>query len=532
MKKKMSLFLAAVMGASLMATGCSSGDSGSQSTSAGADQTAQAGEGEAKKSDPIKIMAPLLGDTSPRNNGPIETALEELTGYEVEVTWVPNSSYTDKVSVVLAGGDLPDILVTTGKDTNIISAVDDGVFWQLDDYIPQFENLSKINPDVQLNASFNGETYGIYRSRDVMRAGVIIRRDWLNNLGLEAPKTADEFTEMLRAFKNNDPDGNGQDDTYGLIIPKWDGKNNFGPFDQIATWFGAPNAYTVDESGNVIPDFLTDEYNEALDYMKGLYAEGLINQDFAVLSTDDWNNDFVNGKAGVIIDMQSRGMSLSSLLAEKNGRDDADGSEWVTMIANVATDNGDYVLPTSGYSGMLMIPNSSVDTEDRLMEVLDFIDKMNTDEGIMLVNKGIEGINYEYDANGNYKDLKIEDETERAQLKADLAGFSQIGTGVTGYKLPAQLKGHQVESERIEIRDSAEVQAKAVFNEVESLISDVQTLKGATLNTIIADARILYVAGQIDRAAYDAEIERWRTSGGNDLLEEMTNLYKENILNK
>ena len=362
-----------------------------------------------------------------------------------------------------------------------------------------------------------------------MRAGVMIRRDWLKNLGLETPTTVDEFTEMLRAFKTQDPDGNGKDDTYGIAIPKWDGKNNFGPFDQIATWFGAPNTYKIDEGGNVVPDFLTDEYNEYLDYAKSLYDEGLINQDFAVLSTDNWNDEFVNDKAGVIIDMQSRGMELAKLMAKKHGVEGEDGSEWVTMIANLKTDNGDFVLPTSGYSGMLMIPKSSVETEDRLMEVLDFIDKMNTEEGQMLVNKGIEGLNYEYDASGNYKQLKIEDEAAAAQNKADLASFAQIGTNVVDIVLPAELKGTQIESERIAIRDGEDVKAKAVFNTAESLISEVQTLKGATLNTIISDARTMYIAGQIDRAGYDAEIERWRTSGGDELIEDLNALYKENM---
>lgn len=525
MKKKLVMLLAVLTGISCVISGCSNGNKGT-----GAEVSASASNGETKKSGKaIKILAPLLGDTSPSQSGEIEQMLEKITGYQVEVTWVPDTSYTDKVSVILASGELPDIIVAKGKDTNIISAIDDDTFWQLDDYIPKFENLSQMNPNIQLNASFNGKTYGIYRKRDTMRAGVIIRRDWLEKLGLETPTTVEEFTDMLRAFKTQDPDGNGKDDTYGIAIPKWDGKNNFGPFDQIAAWFGAPNAYKVDDKGTIIPDFLTEEYNEYLDYARSLYEEGLINQDFAVLSTDNWNDEFVNDKAGVIIDMQSRGMDLSKLMAKKNGVEGTDGSPWVTMIANVKTDNGDFILPTSGYAGMLLIPKSSVDTEDRLMEVLEFIDKANLEEGQMLLNKGIEGLNYEFDASGKYTQLTIEDEALKAQNKADLASFSQIGTNVLDMTLPAQLTGTQLETERIAIRDGEDVKAKAVFNPIESLISDVQTLKGATLNTIISDARTMYIAGQIDRAGYEAEIERWKTSGGNEMLDDLNRLYKENM---
>ena len=525
-KRLISTLLASTMVASVALAGCS-GDSNKGKTT----------NGDAQETKTIKIMAPLLAESTPKEGNEIQTALEEITGYKLDVTWVPNTQYSDRVSVTLNGNDLPDILVATGKDNSIISAVDAGAFWQLDDYIDEYPNLAKMDEDIQLNASFNGKTYGIYRSRDVMRAAIIIRRDWLENLDMEVPKTTEDFLEMLRAFKNDDPDGNGQDDTYGLTIPKWDGMNNLGPFDQIAVWFGAPNAFAVDEEGNVTPDFYSEGYNEALDFMKQLYDEGLINQDFVTLSTDDWNNDFINGKSGCIIDLQSRGMSIAGLMAEKyevepDEKGNKDGSEWVTMIANVSYEDVDAVLPTSGYAGMLLIPKSSVKTEEELKEVLTFIDKLNSDEAILLVNKGVEGLNYEFDENGNYVQLTIEDETKRAQNKADLGGYSQIGTNVTGYVLPAALTGFQLETERIAIRDGEDVKAKAVFNPVESIISETQNLKGATLKTIISDARIKYIAGQITREEYNQEIERWKSSGGEDILKEMTKLYKENILGK
>lgn len=514
-KRKVAMLLAAIMCFGSLA-GCGSNEEKNDDTA----------DGQAK---PIKIMAPLLSETAPEENCDIEKALEELTGYEVEITWVPNSSYGDKLSITLASDDIPDILIaTTGRESSIISAVKKGAFWQLDDYLDDYPELAKMNEEIKLNSSFNGDTYGIYRSRDVIRSGIIIRRDWLNNLGMEAPTTVDEFTEMLRAFKNNDPDGNGQDDTYGLTIPKWDGLNNNGPFDIIANWFGVPNVTEVDNKGNVTYDFQSEEYMEFLDYMKMLFDEGLINQDFAVLSTDDWNNDFISGRAGCIIDTQSRAMSIASLMAKSNGVEE--GSEWVTLLGNVKSDNGDTILPTSGFAGQLMIPKQAVETEERLKEVLDFIDKTNTEEGCILLNKGIEGVHYTME-NGEYAPLVNEDEAVQKQNSANLASFAQLGTGVAGYALPVKLSGTQLESERIAIRDGQEWRDKAVFCETSSLISDVATQKSATLNNIIADARIQYISGQIDKAGLEAEFDRWMTSGGSEVLEDLTKLYKENLLN-
>ena len=66
-----------------------------------------------------------------------------------------------------------------------------------------------------------------------------IRKDWLDKLGLEQPKTIDDFYNVLKAFKEQDPDGNGANDTYGMIVTDY----LDGPLNNIAIWMGAPNQY-------------------------------------------------------------------------------------------------------------------------------------------------------------------------------------------------------------------------------------------------------------------------------------------------
>ncbi|MDU0106158.1 extracellular solute-binding protein, partial [Acinetobacter baumannii] len=113
---------------------------------------------------------------------------------------------------------------------------------------------------------------------------MIIRTDWLKNVGLDMPETLDDFYEVLKAFKEKDPDGNGKDDTYGMVVPKCMGLVNGSPWDVLQIWFGAPYRYGV-EIGKLIPDFTTKEYMNALTFFKKLYDEGLINKDFAVMDS-------------------------------------------------------------------------------------------------------------------------------------------------------------------------------------------------------------------------------------------------------
>src|SRR5690606_16343058 len=114
---------------------------------------------------------------------------EDIAGVELDITWVPNSSYLDKTNITLAGDDIPQVMIIQGKDPGFVRNAEAGAFWDLTDYLDDYPNLKTTFPEVQHAASVNGKVYGIFRARDVMRAAVIIRKDWLANVGLETPET-------------------------------------------------------------------------------------------------------------------------------------------------------------------------------------------------------------------------------------------------------------------------------------------------------------------------------------------------------
>jgi putative aldouronate transport system substrate-binding protein len=326
---------------------------------------------------------------------------------------------------------------------------------------------------------------------------------------------------MLFAFRD-EIKGN----TYGITLPQWDGMNNHGPLDIITVMFGAPNRTAVID-GEVVFDFMTPEYLEALEWLRMLFEEGLINSDFVTLPTDEWNNDFMNDRAGVIIDMQSRGMSLSNLMRDRFEAEE--GSDWVAMIGNFTTPNADAILPTTGFNGLLMIPTMSVQTEERLLEILTFLNALNAEEIHQVLNLGIKGVHWHFNADGNFERIVNPDEAVDRQDVATIASFAQIGMGVSGFLLPAAFNedtGTRLELERVAIRDGQRYEDIAVFNPTQPFTSETETLRGAILGNIIADARIQFIAGQIDRAGFEAEVQRWLDSGGSDVIAELTDLYQ------
>lgn len=474
----------------------------------------------------IKIMSPFLEATAPETDNEIELKMEEYTGEKINVAWVPNSNYEDRMNIVLASGDLPHIMIIQQKTGSFVTAANAGAFWDLTDYLKDFPNLSKAEPEILKNASLNGRVYGVYRRRDIIRSAVALRKDWLDKLGLELPETTEDLYNIAKAFATQDPDGNGKDDTTGIIIPQWPGTiDTNSPFDVLANWFGAPNAWGLGEDGKLVPSFTTDEYLESLKYAKKLYDEGLINADFATLSSDGWNDEFINGRGGIIIDTYSRFNQIQSALKTSNPDT---FSDMITFTGNLATEKGHFALPTQGYSGFLAIPKSSVKTEEELREVLTFIDKLNDKEMQILMNNGLEGVNFE--VSDNFAVALGEDSNEIKLLASTVRSFAQIGTNVAGNEY--YVAKPQTEAEIANFTRQREIMASdqeiAVFNVAAPYISQTYTQNGTQLDNIIKDARIQFIAGQIDEAGFKAAVELWKNTGGNQVIEELTEQYNAN----
>ncbi|PAD67473.1 hypothetical protein CHH83_18620 [Bacillus sp. 7586-K] len=458
----------------------------------------------------ISIMTTTFDTDPPSEDNPVLKALEEYTDTDIKITWALNSSYQEKLNITLASGDLPDIMMIPGKDPSFISAVKDGAFWELGPYLKDYPNLSQANEMILNNSSIDGKIYGIYRSRPLGRHGITFRKDWLEKVGLETPKTIDDFYQMLKAFSEEDPDGNGKDDTYGMVISKYTG-----PFDIMQTWFGAPNKWGEDADGNLQPDFMTEEYVNALKFFKKLYDEKLINEDFAVMDPQKWVDPLLNGEAGVIVDVVDHAHRAEEdmLAADPNMKDAID------VIGAVEGPTGLQNLPTSGYSGMLAIPKSSVKTEEELKKVLTFIDKLNDEEAQMLANNGIEGRHYEI-KDGQYVDLKKDNEA----LTQEGSGFNQFQPYIPEERFIKPIQTPLRDKEAQVMKENEEI---VVPNPTESLVSEVYAQKGQQLDNIINDARIKFIVGQIDETGLKEAIELWRSTGGDDYIEEINKLYKE-----
>jgi putative aldouronate transport system substrate-binding protein len=471
--------------------------------------------GSGAESEPrISIMLPTFKSTFPKDDSPVITEIEKFTNTKIHLEWVADSSYPDKFNITLASGKLPTLMVIKDKTPTFINAARSGAFWEIGPYLKEFPNLSKANPAVSNNISVDGKIYGVYRGRPLGRNGIVFRKEWLDNLGMQPPQTIEEFYGMLKAFTLQDPDKNGSNDTYGMVVTKY-----AGPFDIMQTWFGVPNKWGFDASGKLIAAHMTPEYMEALRFFKKLYDEKLINPDFAVMDSSRWTDPIVNGQAGVMVDVTDNAARIEEKIHQALNKEGKDNVNIVFMdiLGAVAGPKGMKALPTSGYSGMIVISKSSVKTEKELRQVLAFLDKMNEEQGQNLASSGIEGKHYTKVEGG------IEPSKDKIKLETEVEGLNQMLMYLPEDK-SLKVRPTVVRKKSNEVQKENE--AIVVPNPAEPFVSNVYSQKGPQLDNIISDARTKFIVGLIDEAGFKAAVELWRKSGGNDYMKEINDLYQ------
>lgn len=506
--RKLSLAAAVVTATALTLTACSGG-----------------GEAPAADLTKVSIMAPFLEAQPPGADGEVQKKLEEITGKDVNITWTPNASYEDKMNITLASSEIPHVMVVQSKSPGFVKNAEAGAFWDLTDKLDAYPNLKTTFPDIQQNASINGKVFGVYRGRAPMRAAVMFRQDWLDKVGMEAPKTTEDLYKVAKAFTEQDPDGNGQDDTWGITIPKWGALGSNSPYDLIEEWYGAGNRWT-EKDGKLIPSFETEEFLEANRFVKKMVDEKLINPDFATFDGTKWNEPFFNGKGGIIVDVDSRVSVLINLFKQA---DPNNFQNKVGFVGNLEGPDGElHAHPTDGYSGFLAIPKSSVRTEAELTKVLEFINTLNGKDAAILLNNGIEGVNFSLEG-GAAAPIKPETPEGKA-VATDIKSYAQLGMNVAGNSFypvkQASEYEQQVFDKRVEVMASD--LKSAVYNPAAPFVSATYVSKGAQLDNIVADARIKYLAGQIDEQGLKDAIKLWNTSGGEKVKEEINKLWQDN----
>ena len=388
MKKRGVAALLAVVMIAMLFSGCAGGST----------QTAEVNlDGEIPES--LKIFT-NLGANIPAAGGSTFNdcltfqLLEEKTGCHVEWEHPVSGAAAERFNMMMVSGEYPDVIIYdwTIAPGGIGAYIEDEVIVDLTPYIetcmPNFSKILEEYPEYKKDiVNDEGKIFAIpYISIDKKLGkfqGPVIRQDWLDKLGLEVPTNSDELYEVLKAFKTQDPNGNGKADEIPMGGTKLDHYIGIGP---LLWMFGAHWTYQVVD-GKVVYGPMTDNFKEGLAYIAKLYSEGLIDPDYLLDTRAKVDAKFTSDQMGFAF-----GYQPTTYYPTMN-----DGTRVVKGIPFLVAPDGKNYSFNNNYTQLVKQATSlAISTSNQnVAGTLKWVDELYSEEGIRMMNFGKEGLSYE-----------------------------------------------------------------------------------------------------------------------------------------
>lgn len=308
MKRKLALFLATIACTTVL-VGC--GGKNTSDTAEKVDTAKINTTGYPIVDEKITLTAVGYGDPGSANWGEYQIFKDITEQTNVEVKWdtISGDGATEKLNLILSSKELPDMIFSGISSANISKNASNGILIPLEDLIENYApNIKKIldeNPKIRKAITMpDGHIYSIpainNEQEPVHTTTLNINKTWLDTLGLNVPTTTEELANVLKAFKEQDPNRNSQQDEIPLtFMPTppyevWNGDAGF------SGAFGVVNSSLMVKDGKFAFTPAEEGYKEYINYLTGLYKDGLLDKE---LFTQDFNQYMakVTTNAGVYL---------------------------------------------------------------------------------------------------------------------------------------------------------------------------------------------------------------------------------------
>lgn len=467
---------------------------------------------------------------------------EEALNVKFKIEVVDVQQYGQKLGLRIASGSVPDIIrIEKGLSLDDYRKyAGQGIFADLTTLINEKDTpnlLKSIEQGVLDKAKVKGQIYGIPYNTGPgagYRFVAMYRKDYLDSIGAKPATTLDEYYNQLKKIKETKQD----------VIPLGAFSSSLGEqrfannsFDHIIGAFGVTPGYFY-MNGDAVEQYdISPKMKEALAFLQKMYAEGLIDREFATLKEPNLKEKFVAGKVFSDISwwtnpsLYDKEIEIFELKKQgkldKDGtiKDDMDGTEFKYI------DFGQVLLGSDGKavagfgSEFSTLTCISANTKD-VKRLLSIIDIACTEETNMLLNWGKKDRDY------IIKDGKMDGSIKGGvdpitNLFAD--GFHRS----VGFSMAPNIKGVPRYMDSLKLRRSSTIQTSLgtpgqISDAAAFLVSDTKTAKFKELCTI-RDTVFTQIIMGADLSKFDEFVTKWKAQGGDDILKELTQSYKEQM---
>ncbi|MCB0254912.1 MAG: extracellular solute-binding protein [Anaerolineae bacterium] len=361
----------------------------------------------------------------------------------------PGGDGEAKLNAAAAANQLPDLVqmasATGDTRSSLFRLYDLGLLAPVDDLLPLMPERVKTHySDQLLNdlVTFDGHMYGLAEPPAIpKREGLVIRKDWLDKLGLEPPTTIDELYDVAVAFTTQDPDGNGQDDTYGIggFI---EGEGIGRRFNYILGAFGVPDVWNFMDPETFGLNIRNPKYEDALAFFTKMNEAGVIDPDWPTLKKDEFRARWKQGLFGIMWEDFAALTNKSNYTPFDENFPDA---EWIPLAAPVGPDGDAWYDAYKGRGQIFAMSQNAAD-EGKGEAIARLLEWMATD-GYYLLGFGEEGVNFVLEDDGSISTEGLD--PAEAYTSAERQPYTQLRNQLVFYNAPAEINARYPSYERV-----------------------------------------------------------------------------------
>jgi len=463
--------------------------------------------------EPIVWM--YAGDNNVTEDNLVLQTVREITGVNIQYNYISSGDYSAKLTALIGADTLPDIFSVGGQTA--IDLRDAGKLLDMTEYLPEFgADILASYPEGELEGLVINQEGGIYGLNN--RGGnyiknLLIRKDWLEKVGLEVPTTLDELYEVMKAFTFDDPDGNGENDTYGYV-----GSVSTQFWQNIFSAYGIPFGNPiVMEDGTVTTYMKHPNYLKAIEYIRRMYAEGLMDPDFATLGNMEVFGRLWDGKVGML-GFQAVGTTNNWYPGRYTFDVPEDPADLFAQVILTNEETGEPAGASAVYpsqTSYAVVISAACPAPADAIKYVDYT--MFTEEGGELMYLGVEGVMFEWTDKENGKYIRLGEYADDTVQRAAGAWVYAHNGGLT--PINVELRTMNAFTQQAQAAEKAVATDWAfIYETLES-----STEYGTSLSAVEMEAfaNLIVTTGDVE-AEYQAYIEQWEAEGGLEYEAEAT----------
>ena len=479
--------------------------------------------------------------------------LKDDLNIKVVYDWVASSSdYDEKMNLCIGSGTIPEMMNVNATQYRALLKYD--MIQPLDQYFEDYAS-DKLKGFVKSGGeelkkcitNDKGEMMAI--PAPSMMVGEMnemwIRQDWLDKLGLEAPRTWDEMVKVAEAFVTQDPDGNGEDDTIGILGPGNSnhindiGDNQFGLDPLFCSFQSYPQYWLQDEDGTVKYGSIQPETRTALEKIQKLYTDKLIDPEMLVRS--NCQETLLSGKVGIFFGPWWSGYTFADATL-------AGEADWRAYFTPLSEDGNYYTHmpdPTSKY----VVVSKSCKNPEAAFKMISYQVANGqhwTDDGITSSDMSISDFYPLWNAYDNADEIEVSTETLEKYLAGEITmddvDFSQHILLKSDMEAVKELKKEPYDDFSLDKWNLDSDIAKTNLPRIVSLLvggapyvndkyipvynaysgqTETMQAKWANLKKMEEETFAKIIMGKADISEFDTFVKNWKSQGGDQILKEI-----------